>query len=123
MDIDRIFRIDNQLVSVDFLVKDRNLLIKYWNPRGIESLSTKENFKQKAYEKYRQDWTQIAARHELNGGKVYLRGSVGRTDDRRRTRRLHEPRHPTGSAGPARHVREELTMEDDDSGGWQRTSP
>ena len=70
-DIDRIFRIDDQLVSVDFLLKDRNLLIKYWNPQGIQSLSTKESFKQKAYEKYRQNWTQVAARHELNGGKVY----------------------------------------------------
>lgn len=71
VNIDRILRIDDQLVSADFLIKDRNLLIKYWNPRGIESLSEKESFKQKAYEKYRQDWTRIAAGHELNGGNVY----------------------------------------------------
>jgi hypothetical protein len=71
VDIDRIFRIDNQLVSVDVIVKDRNLLIKYWNPQEIEALDTKEGFKQKIYEKYRQDWTQVAARHEQNGGQVY----------------------------------------------------
>lgn len=71
MNIDRILRIDDQLVSVDFLIKDRNLLIKYWNPRGIESLGEKENFKQKAYEKYQRDWTRVAAQHEQNGGTVY----------------------------------------------------
>lgn len=71
VNINRIFRIDNQLVSVDVLVKDRNLLIKYWNPQEIEALDTKEQVKQKIYEKYRQDWTQIAARHEQNGGHVY----------------------------------------------------
>ena len=36
VDIDRILRVEDQLLSVDFLVKDRNLLIKYWNPQGIE---------------------------------------------------------------------------------------
>jgi hypothetical protein len=71
VDIDRIFRIDNQLVSVDVRVKDRNLLIKYWNPEEIEALDAKEAVKQKIYRKYREDWTQIAARHEQNGGQVY----------------------------------------------------
>ena len=47
VNINRIFRIDNQLVSVDVLVKDRNLLIKYWNPQEIEALDTKEEIKQK----------------------------------------------------------------------------
>ena len=71
VEINRIFRVDNQLVSVDVLVKDRHLLIKYWNPEEIEALDTKEGFKQKIYETYRQNWTQIAARHEQNGGQVY----------------------------------------------------
>jgi hypothetical protein len=69
--IDRILRVDNQLVSVDILVKNRNLLIKYWNPQEVERLSTKEAFKQKAYAKYKQDWEQFAEQYKQAGGEVY----------------------------------------------------
>lgn len=71
VNINRIFRIDNQLVSVDILVKDRNLLIKYWNPDGIAAMDAKEAFKQKAYAKYQEDWGRLAAAYEQNGGQVY----------------------------------------------------
>ncbi|MEN6425680.1 MAG: hypothetical protein ABFE13_09975 [Phycisphaerales bacterium] len=70
VNMNRIMRIDNALVSVEFFLKDQNLIIKYWNSDEIESLSTKEAFNQKAYERYRQNWTQTAARHEQNGGRV-----------------------------------------------------
>ncbi len=71
LSINRILRIDDQLVSVDVLVRDRNLLIKYWNPEAIEALATKEGFKQKAYENYQQDSTRVVAQHEQQGGAVY----------------------------------------------------
>ena len=70
-EINRILRVDDQLVSVDILVRDRNLLVKYWNPEAIQGLSTKEGFKQKVYENYRQDSTRIVAQHEQQGGAVY----------------------------------------------------
>jgi hypothetical protein len=69
--VDRVLRVDNQLVSVDVLVKDRNLLIKYWNPQEVERLSTKEAFKQKAYAKYKEDWERFAEQYKLAGGEVY----------------------------------------------------
>jgi hypothetical protein len=69
--IDRVLRVDNQLVSVDVLVKDRNLLIKYWNPQVVDGLNTKEAFKQKAYAKYRQDWERFAEQYKQAGGEVY----------------------------------------------------
>jgi len=71
VNMNRILRIDNQLVSVEFFLKDQNLIIKYWNPDEIKSLGTKEAFKQKAYEKYVANWTQIAAQHEQTGGQIY----------------------------------------------------
>ena len=71
VDIDRILRVEDQLLSVDFLVKDRNLLIKYWNPEGIEQLSTKEPFKQKAYAKYKENWEQFAGQFQQKGGEIY----------------------------------------------------
>jgi len=71
VNIDRILRVDNQLVSVDVLVKDRNLLIKYWNPQEVERLNATESFQQKAYAKYKQDWERFAEQYKQTGGEIY----------------------------------------------------
>jgi hypothetical protein len=71
VNIDRILRVGDQLLSVDFLVKDRNLLIKYWNPKGIEQLSTQEAYKQKAYTQYKETWEKLAAQFQQKGGEIY----------------------------------------------------
>ncbi|MCL5280073.1 MAG: hypothetical protein M1376_09220 [Planctomycetes bacterium] len=71
VDINRILRVGDQLLSADFLVKDRNLLIKYWNPQGIEQLSTQEAFKQKAYANYKESWEKFAAQFQQKGGEIY----------------------------------------------------
>ncbi len=67
--IDRILRVDDQLISVDVLVKDRNLLIKYWNSQEVERLSTKEAFKQKVYAQYKQDWDRFAEQYHAREEK------------------------------------------------------
>ena len=69
--IDRILRVDNQLVSVDVFVKDRNLLIKYWNPGEVANLSTKDVAKRRAYAQYKQNWEQFAEQYRQTGGEVY----------------------------------------------------
>lgn len=69
--IDRILRVDNQLVSVDFLVPDRNVLIKYWNPQELERLGSKEDYKQKACAKYKEDWERYAQQYRQTGGEIY----------------------------------------------------
>jgi hypothetical protein len=71
VNVNRILRIGGNLVSVDFFLKDRNLIIKYWNPTQIESLKTQEKFKQTAFERYRQNWMEIAAQHEQSGGRIH----------------------------------------------------
>jgi hypothetical protein len=70
-DINRILRVDDQFLSVDFLVKERDLLIKYWNPQAIEQLSTKEDFKQKAYANYKETWQKFAQQFQQKGGEIY----------------------------------------------------
>ena len=71
VNVDQILRVEDQLLSADFLVKDRNLLIKYWNPEGIEQLSTKEPFKQKAYARYKENWEKLAEQFQQKGGEIY----------------------------------------------------
>ncbi len=69
--IDRILRVDNQLVSVDFLVRDRNVLIKYWNPQELERLNTTGGYKQKACAKYKEDWERYAQQYKQRGGEIF----------------------------------------------------
>ncbi len=69
--VNRILMIDNQLVSADFHLKDRGLLIKYWNPEAIESLAAQESSRQRIYETYRTNWARVAAEHEQAGGRIY----------------------------------------------------
>lgn len=70
-DINRILSIDNKLVSVDFMLADRNLLIKYWNPDAMKMLDAAEGSRRKAYEKYKRHWTSFAAQFEQSGGEIF----------------------------------------------------
>ncbi len=69
--IDRILRVDDQLVSVDFLVRDRNVLIKYWNPQELDRLNTTGGYKQKACAKYKEDWERYAQQYKQRGGEIF----------------------------------------------------
>jgi hypothetical protein len=71
VNINQVLMIDSKLVSADFFLKDRNLIIKYWNPSEIESLKTQQKYKQTGYEKYRERWMEVAAQHEQNGGRIH----------------------------------------------------
>lgn len=70
--INRILRVDGKLVSVDFLLQDRNLLIKYWDPRQVESLDAKADTRQRMLEKYRKDWQGFVRQYEQDGGRIYM---------------------------------------------------
>jgi len=69
--ISHIQRIDGRLASVTFTVHDRNLIVKYWNPKAVESLPGTASYKQKVFERYRANWQKLAAAHEGRGGKIY----------------------------------------------------
>jgi len=75
--VNRILRIDNVLVSVDFTLRDRNLLIKYWDPKQVDRLSGTDAkscasaTQQKIYAKYKQDWDRFAQQYEQTGGEIY----------------------------------------------------
>ncbi len=70
-EMNRLLKIDNETASVNFLFKDRNLIIKYWNPEQIQSLSQQPGYKTAFYEKYEQAWRDFCEKYEETGGKVY----------------------------------------------------
>ncbi len=67
----RFLKIDNKTVSVDFLLKDKNILIKYWNPEEIQSLAQQPEYKRNFYEKYRESSSSFCEEYKRTGGKVY----------------------------------------------------
>ncbi len=67
----RLLQVDGMTISVDFVVGDGNILIKYWNPLEILALDYKAEHKKKAYENYLESWKSSCARFQGGGGKVY----------------------------------------------------
>lgn len=63
-------RIDSQTVSVSFLLEDKNIIVKYWNPDEINLLADKSEYKRNAYIKYLQQWNDFCAEYMSKGGKV-----------------------------------------------------
>ena len=73
-------RIDSRTVSVSFILEDKNIIVKYWNPDEIDLLESKSEYKRNAYIKYLQDWNEFCAEYVNNGGKVCQIISVDRKD-------------------------------------------
>jgi hypothetical protein len=67
----RFLKIDNKTVSVDFLLKDKNIIIKYWNPEEIQSLARQPEYKRNFYEKYKESSSNFCEEYKKAGGKVY----------------------------------------------------
>lgn len=66
-----VLRIDNRMVSADFLLKDKNILIKYWNPTEVEIVTQDSGCKKNIYEKYRQMCNDFGQQFRQQGGKIY----------------------------------------------------
>jgi len=67
----RFLKIDNKTVSVDFLLEDKNIIIKYWNPEEIQSLAQQPEYKRNFYEKYKESSSSFCEEYKKAGGEVY----------------------------------------------------
>lgn len=68
---DHTLRINSRTLSVDFVLREKNLIIKYWNADAIQALESEPEYKKKYYENYKKDWDQVWVKYLLNGDKVY----------------------------------------------------
>jgi hypothetical protein len=68
---DNLFRINNETLSANFLLKDKSMVIKYWNPEDIQYIEEQNDYKKTMYNKYKKEWDQFSQKHEQTGGKVY----------------------------------------------------
>jgi hypothetical protein len=69
--VNRMVRIDNKLVGVDFTLPNQKLVIRYWDPKEIEQLASKPASVQMLYEKHKQAWESYAEQYRQMGGEVY----------------------------------------------------
>jgi hypothetical protein len=70
-EVDRLLKIGSKTISINFVFKDKNIIIKYWNPEEIKALMQQSGYKKIYYEQYEQQWKDFCKKHEENGGKVY----------------------------------------------------
>lgn len=69
--MNRILRVDNKRLSVDFLLKNRNTLIRYCDPKGMERLARDSGCNARLCERYRQMCSDFSEEFEQKGGKIY----------------------------------------------------
>jgi len=67
----RFLKINNKTVSVDFLLEDKNIIIKYWNPVEILALEQQAQYKRNYYKRYLETWSDYCGKYQRAGGKIY----------------------------------------------------
>ena len=67
---DNYLRVDGRTVSATFLLKDKDVIIKYWDPELIDQLESKEEYKKINYVQYLNKWNEFWCKYQQAGGKV-----------------------------------------------------
>jgi len=68
---DRLLKIEGKTISADFLLTDRNTIIKYWDPAAILSLDGQAEYRKRAYKNYVESWKEYCGHYQQAGGTVY----------------------------------------------------
>ncbi len=69
--IDRRLRVENRTAGAAFILRDKNLVVRYTNPDIMESLEAAGGGWTNAIERYEQRWETFADDFEARGGTVY----------------------------------------------------
>ncbi len=67
----KILSIEHNIISVDFILTDKNIIIKYWNPEKILALQKEKNPKTRIYEHYLESYKNFAGEYLGSGGQIY----------------------------------------------------
>jgi len=66
-----ILRIDGKTVNINFLIRDKNIMITYWDLDEVQSLVQQPGYKRNYFEKHEQEWRNLCNKYTQTGGKVY----------------------------------------------------
>jgi len=67
----RILQVENKILSVDFILEGKNIIIKYWNPVEILSLEQQPEYRMNFYKRYLETWKDFCGKYQRAGGKIY----------------------------------------------------
>ncbi len=66
-----ILRIDGKTVNINFLLRDKNIMITYWDLDEVQSLVQQPGYKRNYLEKHEQEWKSLCKKYTQTGGNVY----------------------------------------------------
>ncbi len=64
-------RIEGRVINVNFLLKDQNLMITYWDLDEVQSLIQQPGYQRNYLEKHERQWKNLCNQYTQAGGKVY----------------------------------------------------
>jgi len=71
-EIKGLLRVDNKTVSVNFLLRDKNIMISYRDLDQAQVLIQQPGHKRNYYEKNEQQWRNFCEKYAQAGGEIYL---------------------------------------------------
>ena len=75
--MNKLLKIESKTLSVEFLLRDKNTIIKYWNPDDIEQQA---GYRKSICEKYQAKWRNLSQEFVANGGKIYEISSANKQE-------------------------------------------
>ncbi|MBN1805731.1 MAG: hypothetical protein JW837_10800 [Sedimentisphaerales bacterium] len=73
-------KIEGKVINANFLLKDRNLMITYWDMDEVESLLQQPGYQRKYLEKHEKDWKDLCNQYTQAGGKIYPISSADKNE-------------------------------------------
>ncbi len=64
-------RIDGRVINVNFQLKDKNLMITYWDLDEVQSLLQQPGYHRTYFEKHEKQWKNLCNEYTQAGGKIY----------------------------------------------------
>ncbi len=66
-----LLKINNKTVNVNFLLRDKNIIITYWDLDEVQSLLQQPGYRRNYYERHERQWKNLCTKYIETGGKVY----------------------------------------------------
>jgi hypothetical protein len=73
-------KIEGKVINVSFLLKDKNLMITYWDLDEVETLLQQPGYKRKYLEKHEKNWKNLCNQYTQAGGKIYPISSADKNE-------------------------------------------
>jgi len=64
-------RIDGRVINVNFLLKDQNLMITYWDLDEVQSLIQQPGYHRTYLERHERQWKNLCNKYTQTGGTIY----------------------------------------------------